>query len=60
MTTSVLEKGRGYMNQSKISFTYGSGASVEMEGEKNTFLSRVEVEIRSCRRIESHDDILPT
>ena len=38
MTTSVLEKGRGYMKQSKISFTYGSGGSVEDGGGEKYIL----------------------
>jgi len=33
---------------------------LKMEWERNIFLSRVQAEIRSCRRIESHDDVLRT
>ena len=48
------------MNQSKSVLLMALVLPFKMEGEKDIFISRVEAEIRYYRRIESHDDILPT
>ena len=56
----ILVKGRSYTNQSKSVLLMALVLPLKMEGERNIFLSRVEAEIRSCRRIEIHDDILRT
>ena len=56
----ILVKGRSYMNQSKSVSLMALVLPLKMEGERNVFLSRGEAEIRYCRRIESHDDILGT
>jgi len=50
--TSVLVKGRGYMNQSKSILLMVLVLPLKMEGEKNTFLSflsRVEAKIRGLK-----------
>ena len=46
------------MNQSKSVLLMALVLPLKMERERYIFLSRVEAEIRYCRRIESHDDIL--
>ena len=56
----ILVKGRSYMKQPKSVLLMALVFLLKMEGERNIFLSRVQAEIRSCRRIESHDDILCT
>ena len=56
----ILVKERSYMNQSKSVLLMALVLPLKMEGERNIFLSRVEAEIRYCRSIESHDDILRT
>ena len=48
------------MNQSQSVLLMALVLPLKMEGERHIFLSKVEDEIRYCRRIESHDDILRT
>ena len=46
------------MNQSKSVLLMALELPLKMEWERDIFLSRVQAEIRYCRRIESHDDTL--